>query len=71
MREGVILLNDDTEIGKITSDGFGPSLNAPIAMGYIPPALAAIGTLLHGDLRGKPSPLRLAAMPFYPTDYKR
>jgi aminomethyltransferase len=71
MREGVALLNDDVEVGKITSGGFGPSLNAPIAMGYVPIELSKIGTLLHGDLRGKASPLRVAAMPFHPTNYKR
>lgn len=71
MREGVALLNGDAQIGRITSGGFSPSLNAPIAMGYLPPAFAEIGTQLQGDLRGRPAPLRVAALPFHPTNYKR
>ncbi len=71
MREGVVLLDGENQIGTITSGGFGPSLNAPIATGYLPPSFADIGTLLHGDLRGKPHPLRVCALPFHPTSYKR
>ncbi len=71
MREGVALLNGETPVGSITSGGFGPSLNAPIAMGYLPPTLAEIGTQVMGDLRGKPTPLRVCALPFHPTSYKR
>ncbi|MDZ7906603.1 MAG: glycine cleavage system aminomethyltransferase GcvT [Cypionkella sp.] len=71
MREGVALLQGSTPVGAITSGGFGPSIGAPIAMGYVPPHLAEIGTLLHGDLRGKPTPLRVASMPFHPTNFKR
>ena len=40
-------------VGKITSGGFGPSLDAPVAMGYVPIGLAAPGTRLYGRLRGK------------------
>ena len=71
MREGVVLLDGDTPMGRITSGGFSPSLNAPIAMGYVPPKLAEIGTQIFGDLRGKPTPLRVCALPFHPTHYKR
>ncbi len=71
MREGVVLLDGDTPMGRITSGGFSPSLNAPIAMGYVPPKLAEIGTQIIGDLRGKPNPLRVCALPFHPTHYKR
>jgi len=47
VREGAILFADASSaepIGKVTSGGFGPSLNAPVAMGYLPTSLAAAGT---------------------------
>lgn len=71
MREGVVLLDGNAPIGRITSGGFSPTLNAPISMGYLPLKFAEIGTLLAGDLRGKPTPLRVCALPFHPTNYKR
>ena len=40
-------------IGKVTSGGFGPSLNAPVAMGYVESAFAANGTKLDLLVRGK------------------
>jgi len=58
-------------IGTITSGGFGPTLNAPIAMGYVPRALAADGTALSLLVRGKPLPARVAPMPFVPHRYIR
>ena len=58
-------------IGKITSGGFGPSLNAPVAMGYIESAFAADGTEVDLIVRGKPCPARVAPMPFVPHRYKR
>lgn len=71
MREGVALFSDQMQIGAITSGGFGPSINAPIAMGYVPPEHAKIGTTLMGELRGKHLPLTVAALPFHQTTYKR
>ncbi len=58
-------------IGKITSGSFGPSLNAPVAMGYIETAFAADGTEVDLMVRGKPNPARVAPMPFVPNRYKR
>lgn len=71
MRESVMLFSDDTQIGAITSGGFGPSLGAPIAMGYVAPDHAAVGTIVTGDLRGKRLPLTVCSLPFQPTTYKR
>ncbi len=71
MREGVALFAGDLAIGAITSGGFGPSVAAPIAMGYLGAAHAMQGTEITGDLRGKRVPLRVAALPFHPTTYKR
>ena len=58
-------------VGRITSGGFGPSLNAPIAMGYVEVAFAADGTELGVNLRGKTIAARVAPMPFVPHRYKR
>ena len=71
MREGTALFRGDAPAGSITSGGFGPSVGAPIAMGYVPAALAATGTALDGDVRGKRLPVTVAEMPFHPTTYKR
>ncbi|MFN3281410.1 MAG: glycine cleavage system aminomethyltransferase GcvT [Tabrizicola sp.] len=72
MREGVELFAaDGTSVGKVTSGGFGPSVNAPIAMGYVARAHASIGTGLTGEVRGKRLPVTVTAMPFQPTTYKR
>ena len=58
-------------IGKITSGGFGPSLNAPVAMGYIEAAFAGDGTEIDLIVRGKPLAARVAPMPFVPHRYRR
>jgi aminomethyltransferase len=74
VREGAALFADETStkpIGAVTSGGFGPSLNAPVAMGYLPSSLAAAGGLVFAELRGARLPLRIAAMPFVSNTYKR
>jgi aminomethyltransferase len=58
-------------IGKITSGGFGPSLNGPLAMGYVESAFAADGTPLDLMVRGKALPAVVAPMPFVPNTYRR
>jgi aminomethyltransferase len=58
-------------IGQITSGGFGPSLGAPIAMGYVESAFAGDGTEVDLIVRGKPMPARIAPMPFFPHRYRR
>jgi aminomethyltransferase len=58
-------------IGRVTSGGFGPSVNAPVAMGYVDKAFSAEGTEIHLLIRGKPVPARVAPMPFVPHRYKR
>jgi aminomethyltransferase len=59
------------QIGKVTSGGFGPSLNAPIAMGYLPTSLAVPGTAVFAELRGKRLPVAVTALPFTVPKYKR
>lgn len=74
VREGAMLFADDAggePIGKVTSGGFGPSLNAPVAMGYVPSALSALDTKLFAEVRGQRLPLTVAAMPFVKNTYKR
>jgi aminomethyltransferase len=58
-------------IGVVTSGAFGPSLDRPMAMGYVPSAQAATGTRLFAEVRGKRLPLRVADMPFVKPNYKR
>ena len=71
-REGApIATPDGAEIGIVTSGGFGPSVERPIVMGYVPPAHAAIGTPLHCIVRGKPLAGLVAPMPFFPHRFKR
>jgi aminomethyltransferase len=74
VREGVLLFADATStesIGSVTSGGFGPSLGAPIAMGYLPNAQAADGTTVFAELRGQRMPMKVSPMPFVPHSYKR
>jgi aminomethyltransferase len=74
VREGAVLFADAASsepIGTVTSGGFGPSLNAPVAMGYVPASHAATGTLVFAEVRGQRLPLRVAATPFVPNTYKR
>lgn len=74
MREGVQIYaaEDATQpIGVITSGGFGPSVGGPVAMGYVPAAMSAVGTQLFGDLRGKRLPLTITALPFVAARFKR
>jgi aminomethyltransferase len=74
VREGAPLFADSAsgeQIGAITSGGFGPSLGAPVAMGYLPTPHAAEGGTVFAELRGQRLPLRVTAMPFVPNTYKR
>jgi aminomethyltransferase len=58
-------------IGMVTSGGFGPSLDAPIAMGYVSTSCAPPGTPLFAQVRGKRLPVAVAALPFVAPHYKR
>ncbi len=58
-------------VGEVTSGGFGPSANGPVAMGYVARAHAADGTPLELMVRGKPLPARVAPLPFIPHRYAR
>ncbi|MBV9528346.1 glycine cleavage system aminomethyltransferase GcvT [Sphingomonas sp.] len=72
VREGALVLDaEGTEVGRITSGGFSPSLQRPIAMGYVASHLAATGTALKLEQRGKLFDARVTAMPFVPHRYHR
>ena len=62
---------DGTPIGHVTSGLLSPSLNQPVAMGYVQAGSAAIGTEVLAIVRGKPVPMVVASMPFVPTRYYR
>jgi len=68
-REGVEIQIGGRTVGHITSGGFGPSADRPVAMGYVDTAHAAIGTPVELIVRGKPLPARVASMPFVPHTY--
>lgn len=74
MRAGVVLFggeNDHEPIGTITSGSFGPSVERPVAMGYVAKHFAEIGTEIWGELRGKRQPIRVSKLPFTPLNFKR
>ena len=70
-REGTEIVKDGAVIGVITSGGFGPSKNGPVAMGYVQSEFAENGTALELKVRGQSLPARVAPMPFVPHGYKR
>ena len=72
VREGAPLLDaEGRRVGQVTSGTVGPSVGQPIAMGYVETALAAVGTALFAEVRGRRVPMQVAAMPFAPHRYFR
>lgn len=72
VREGALILDGEgNELGKITSGGFSPSLQRPIAMGYVATPFSSAGTALKLEQRGKLFEARVAEMPFVPHRYHR
>jgi aminomethyltransferase len=74
VRAGATVFRDDMAaqaIGRVTSGGFGPSVNRPIAMGYVPAELALPGTRVFAEVRGQRLPMIVAMLPFVPRHYKR
>jgi aminomethyltransferase len=71
-REGTeIAGTDGTPIGTVTSGGYGPTADGPVAMGYVEAAHAAKDTPVNLIVRGKPRPGRIVSMPFVPNRYYR
>ena len=71
VREGAEIFSGDVQVGTVTSGGFAPSLQAPIAMGFVSTALSSSGTVLEADVRGKRVGLTVTKMPFIPHRYVR
>ena len=71
MRAGTELFAGDTHVGTVTSGAYGPSLEAPMSMGYVATDHAKTGTKLEGEVRGKRLPVTVADLPFRPANYKR
>lgn len=74
VRAGALLFADEgaaTPIGRVTSGGFGPSVGGPVAMGYVPVAMAPVGTHLYAEIRGERLGVTVAALPFAPHNYQR
>jgi aminomethyltransferase len=71
-REGTLITTPEgREVGVVTSGGFGPTVNGPVAMGYVSRDAAAPMTELFLVVRGKPMPARVVPMPFAPHRFKR
>ncbi|MBG3971167.1 glycine cleavage system aminomethyltransferase GcvT, partial [Pseudomonas aeruginosa] len=72
VREGAEIVDaQGRAIGKVSSGGFGPRLNAPLAMGYVPSELAGLGSEVTAMVRGKPVTLVVSKMPFVAQRYYR
>ena len=72
VREGAAVVDGEgSEIGRVTSGGFAPSVGGPIAMAYVPAALAVPGTRVTLTQRGKIHQAEVVAMPFVPHRYVR
>ncbi len=72
VREPAELRNlDGQQVGQVTSGLLSPTLDKPIAMGYVRPGFATIGTELFAMVRGKPVPMEVVATPFVPNRYHR
>ena len=69
-REGTKIFSiEDKEIGKITSGTFGPSVNAPVAMGYIDSDYSGVGNKIKIEVRGKKYHAKISKLPFYKKNY--
>lgn len=72
VREGAPVMNAQyEEVGIVTSGGFGPSVDGPVAMGYVKTDYAVVDTALFAQVRDKKIPVNVAKMPFVPQRYYR
>jgi aminomethyltransferase len=62
---------DGRPAGTVTSGGYGPTLGAPVAMGYVPTELAVEGQTLTADVRGSDVEVTIVPLPFTPHNYHR
>ncbi len=74
MRQGTPLYGSEEggeALGQVTSGAYGPSIEAPMSMGYVPASHASPGTGLFGEVRGKRLPVQVAELPFLPANFQR
>ena len=71
IREKTELFIGDKKVGVVTSGGFGPTYDGPVAMGYVNADVAKTGTKMNAMLRGTPRPCEIVALPFVKTNYKK
>jgi aminomethyltransferase len=71
VREGAPIFAGDAQVGVITSGGFAPTVNAPIAMGYVDNPHNIMNSKLEAEVRGKRIAITVAPMPFIPHRYHR
>jgi aminomethyltransferase len=64
-REGAAVARDGRPVGRVTSGTFAPTLQKVVAMAYLDPACAAVGTRLTVDVRGRAEPAQVVPLPFY------
>ncbi|MCJ2177942.1 glycine cleavage system aminomethyltransferase GcvT [Novosphingobium album (ex Hu et al. 2023)] len=70
-REGAVVMQGNQQVGVVTSGGFSPSLQQPIAMAYVDAVHTADGAALEIEMRGKRLPAKVVPMPFVPHRYHR
>ncbi len=71
MRAGTEIFAGADLVGRVTSGAFGPTVGAPVSMGYVEAAHADVGTTLEGEVRGKRLPVSVVDLPFVPAGFKR
>ena len=72
IREGATLRTDEgLEVGVVTSGGFGPTCDRPVAMGYVDPIISDSKSTLLAEVRGKEVPCQISTLPFVPHNYSR
>jgi len=74
VRGGAKLYADEiaaTTIGTVTSGSFGPTVQAPIAIGYVDKSFVTTGKRIFAEVRGKRIALQICDLPFVPHRYKR
>ncbi|MTV88536.1 glycine cleavage system protein T, partial [Streptococcus pneumoniae] len=64
-RAGYAVMNEDKAVGAITSGILSPTLGHPIAMAFVDPDVAEVGTVLSVDVRGKTLSVTVVELPFY------
>jgi len=74
MREGTPVfaaLEGGEAVGHVTSGAFGPTIQGPVSMGYVPRDRATKGTTVYGEVRGRRMAATVVALPFTPANFKR